>query len=134
MKAIELLGRVDETRHLQVEIPETLPPGPVRIIVLIPEEDEAGAAWMQGIAREWKGELSDPHEDIYSLENGKPVHATKRTKAWRRPQSSSFVVKGSLELRCSPEELEADLKRLRLMWTEAERQSSIELARDLARK
>ncbi len=77
MKAIELLGRVDETRHLQVEIPETLSPGPVRIIVLIPEEDEAGAAWMQGIAREWAEELNDPREDLYSLEDGKPVHATR---------------------------------------------------------
>lgn len=132
MKAIELLGRVDETRHLQVEIPETLPPGPVRIIVLIPEEDEAEAAWMQGIAHEWVEELNDSREDIYSLEDGKPVHATKRTKVRRRPQSSSFIVKGSLELRCSPEELEAELKRIRLMWTQSERQSSIELARGLA--
>jgi hypothetical protein len=73
MRAFELIGKVDEQHQLQVQVPETLPPGPVRVIVLIPEEDEAGAAWMQGIAREWAAELSDPREDIYSLEDGKPV-------------------------------------------------------------
>ena len=73
MKAVELIGKVDEQHKLQVQVPETLPPGPVRIIVLIPEEDEAGLAWMQGIAREWAAELSDPREDIYTLEDGKPV-------------------------------------------------------------
>lgn len=65
MRAVELIGKVDERHRLQVQVPETLPPGPVRIIVLVPEEDEAGAAWMQGIAREWTAELSDPREDIY---------------------------------------------------------------------
>lgn len=73
MRAVELIGKVDERHRLQVQVPETLPPGPVRIIVLIPEEDEAGLAWMQGIAREWAAELSDPQEDIYTLEDGKPV-------------------------------------------------------------
>jgi len=75
MKAVELVGQVDDQHRLQAQVPESLPPGPVRIIVLIPEENEAGAAWMQGIAREWATELSDPREDIYTLEDGKPVDA-----------------------------------------------------------
>ena len=49
----------------------------MRIIVLIPEEDEVGTAWMQGIAREWAAEVSDPREDIYTLEDGKPVDAAR---------------------------------------------------------
>jgi hypothetical protein len=77
MKAVELVGRVDNQHRLQAQVPESLPPGPVRIIVLIPEEDEAGAAWMQGIAREWATELSDSREDIYTLEDGKPADATR---------------------------------------------------------
>lgn len=52
MKAVELIGEVDDKHQLQAWVPETLPPGLVRSIVLIPEEDEAGAAWTQGIARE----------------------------------------------------------------------------------
>jgi hypothetical protein len=70
MKAVELIGEVNDKHQLQAQVPETLPPGRVRIIVLIPEEDEAGAAWMQGIAREWAAELGDPREDLYTLEEG----------------------------------------------------------------
>ena len=77
MKAVELIGEVNDKHQLQAQVPETLPPGQVRIIVLIPEEDEAGAAWMQGIAREWAAEFGDPREDIYTLEDGKPVDATR---------------------------------------------------------
>ena len=77
MKAVELIGTVDEKHQLQIEIPETLPPGPVRVIVLFPEEDEAGAAWTHGIAHEWAEELNDPREDIYTLEDGNPVDATR---------------------------------------------------------
>ena len=67
MKALELIGEVDETHRLQVQVPEALPPGLVRILVLIPEEDDAGGGWLQGIAREWAAELRDPREDIYTL-------------------------------------------------------------------
>jgi hypothetical protein len=77
MKAVELIGEVNDKHQLQAQVPETLPPGRVRIIVLIPEEDEAGAAWMQGVAREWATELGDPREDVYTLEDGKPIDATR---------------------------------------------------------
>ena len=77
MKAVELVGEVDDKHQLQARVPETLAPGPVRIILLIPEEDEAGAAWTQGITREWAAELSDPREDIYTLEDGTPIDATR---------------------------------------------------------
>lgn len=77
MKAIEVIGEVDEKQRLQAQLPEDTPPGPVRLIVLIPEEDEAGLAWMQGTAREWVAELSDPREDIYTLEDGMPVDAAR---------------------------------------------------------
>lgn len=77
MKAVELIGEVNDKHQLQAQVPETLPVGQVRIIVLIPEEDETGAVWMQGIAREWAAELEDPREDLYTLEDGKPVDATR---------------------------------------------------------
>ncbi len=77
MKAIELIGEVDEKHRLQAQLPDNTPSGPVRVIVLIPEEDEAGVAWMQGVAREWRAELSDPREDIYTPEDGTPVDATR---------------------------------------------------------
>ena len=77
LKALELIGKVDAKHQLQAQMPEVLSPGPVRIIVLMPEEDEAGGAWRQGIAREWAAELRDPREDIYTLEDGKPLDAAR---------------------------------------------------------
>lgn len=67
MKTIELMGDVDEQHRLHACVPEELPAGPVRVIVLVPDEDEAGAAWAQGIAGEWAEELPDPRQDLYTL-------------------------------------------------------------------
>jgi hypothetical protein len=75
MKAIELIGDIDDQHRLQANVPNDVPAGPVRLIVLLPDEDDAGAAWQQGIARAWAGELSDPREDIYTLEDGQPLNA-----------------------------------------------------------
>jgi hypothetical protein len=73
MKAIELIGNIDEMHRLRATVPEELPAGPVRLIVLLSEEDDAGAEWARGVAREWADELSDPREDIYTLADGQPV-------------------------------------------------------------
>ena len=75
MKAIELVGDIDYQHRLRAQVPEELPVGPVRLIVLIPEEDEAGPAWTRGIAREWADELEDSREDIYTLSDGQPINA-----------------------------------------------------------
>jgi len=77
MRALELFGDVDEHHQLHARVPEELPAGPVRLIVLLPEEDEAGAAWALGVAREWSAELDDPREDLYTLEDGQPVNAPR---------------------------------------------------------
>ena len=75
MKPIELIGSVDDQHRLQANVPQSIPPGQVRLIVLPIEEDDAGRSWMEGIAREWTDELADPREDIYTLEDGEPVDA-----------------------------------------------------------
>jgi len=77
MKAIELIGDIDEEHRLQARVPEGLPAGPVRLIVLVPEEDEAGIAWTHGIAKEWTEELQDTRQDIYTLEDGQPMNAPR---------------------------------------------------------
>jgi hypothetical protein len=46
----------------------------LRLIVLLPEEDEAGMAWEQGVAKEWADDLADTRQDIYSLQDGQPVN------------------------------------------------------------
>jgi hypothetical protein len=75
MKAIELIGDIDNQHRLQAEVPAELPAGPVRLIVLLPDEDDAGTAWAQGISKEWADELRESLQDLYSLEDGQPVNA-----------------------------------------------------------
>ncbi len=77
MKALELVGDIDEQHRLQAHVPPELPAGPVRLIVLLPEEDDAGAVWPRGLAKDWAEELSDPRQDIYTLEDGQPVNAPR---------------------------------------------------------
>jgi hypothetical protein len=75
MKAIELVGDIDDRHRLRADVPKDLPAGPVRLIVLLPEEDEAGTLWGAGLAREWSADLADSRQDIYTLEDGQPVNA-----------------------------------------------------------
>jgi hypothetical protein len=75
MKAIELVGDINDQHQLRADVPKELPMGQVRLIVLLPEEDEVGGAWARGVAKEWSAELSDPREDIYTLEDGQPLNA-----------------------------------------------------------
>jgi hypothetical protein len=77
VKAIELVGDIDEQHRLQAQVPADVPAGPVRLIVLLPEEDEASVAWAQGISKEWADELRDSRQDIYTLEDGQPVNAPR---------------------------------------------------------
>ena len=41
------------------------------------DEDASGQAWMAGISREWEADWLNPREDIYSLEDGEPLDATR---------------------------------------------------------
>ena len=77
MKAIELIGDIDDKHRLQARVPEDLPVGPVRLIVLLPDEDEAGSGWAQGVATLWADELGDKRQDIYTLEDGQPPNAPR---------------------------------------------------------
>ena len=77
MKAIELVGDIDKQHHLHAQVPEGLPAGPVRLIVLLPDEDEAGVSWARGIGKEWVNELNDPKQDLYTLKDGQPPNAPR---------------------------------------------------------
>jgi hypothetical protein len=43
----------------------------------LPDEDDAGDAWASGAASEWKDELRDSSQDIYTLDDGQTVNAPK---------------------------------------------------------
>jgi hypothetical protein len=74
MKAIELNGHIDEQHGLHAQVPAEVPAGPVRLIVLLPDEDDAGIAWAQGVAREWLEKLQDSRQDVYTLDDGQAVN------------------------------------------------------------
>jgi len=60
MRAIELVGEIDDQHRLRAQVPEDFPSGSVRVIVLMPEEDEAGLPWAGGVSAESSAQLSDP--------------------------------------------------------------------------
>jgi hypothetical protein len=77
MTAIEMTGTIDEHRQLQLDDPLPVSgPMRVRVIVLYPTEDEWDEKeWLQAAARNPAFEfLKDPEEDIYSLNDGEPLH------------------------------------------------------------
>ena len=81
MKTIELIGQVDEQHRLSAQVPPDVPPGPVKLALVVEsnsaaanEEDEADAQWASAISREWADELADERQDIYSLSDGEPVN------------------------------------------------------------
>jgi hypothetical protein len=77
MKAIELIGHIDEQHRLQAQVPAEVPAGCVRLIVLLPDEDDAGIAWAHGVDKEWLDELQDARQDVYTLEDGQAVNAPR---------------------------------------------------------
>jgi hypothetical protein len=79
MNAIRVVGEVDTQGRLVATVPKEVAAGPVEVLI-IPQgasEDDAGEAWMEGIAREWSDDLNDPRQDIYSLEDGVPVDESR---------------------------------------------------------
>ncbi len=75
MESIPLQGHVDDQHRLTVDVPGSIPPGPVKVWIASAEsknsaEDQAGAAWATGVARDWVEELSDTRQDIYSMADG----------------------------------------------------------------
>jgi hypothetical protein len=75
MDSVPIQGQVDEQHRLSAIVPGSVPPGPVTVWIAPTrqEEDDAGNAWSEGVARQWTDDLADPNQDIYSLDDGEPV-------------------------------------------------------------
>ena len=74
MSTVKVNGNVDENHQLTADVPESVPAGPVTVLIVpATQEDDAGDAWMAGVAHEWADDLSDPRQDIYTLADGAPV-------------------------------------------------------------
>ncbi len=76
MRTIRLVGQVDEQHRLHLEVPDSVPPGPVQVILEVTAvEEEEDTAWAEAINRAWAADWSDPREDIYTLKDGEPEDA-----------------------------------------------------------
>ena len=74
MNTVRVIGTVDKKHQLSAQVPDTIPPGPVTVLIVpVMDRDETEDAWTAGIAREWADELGDPAQDIYTLSDGEPV-------------------------------------------------------------
>lgn len=76
LSAIELAGTIDE--HHQIQLDEPLPIEPskrVRVIVLYSNNDEISEKdWLRAASKNSAFDfLKDSSEDIYTLEDGKPL-------------------------------------------------------------
>ena len=73
MSTIPIQGQVDDQHRLSAVVPKSVPPGPVTLWLSSPHEDDAGAAWMNGVSAQWASELGDPRQDIYTEFDGEAV-------------------------------------------------------------
>ena len=71
------MGEIDEHHNIRAEAPQDLPPGRVHLIVVRPDEDEAGAFWPWGLSQAWSDELGDVQHDLYTLADDQPVDASR---------------------------------------------------------
>ena len=77
VRAIEMTGVIDAQRQLRLDTPlPAVRPGPVRIIVLFPEEEYEESSeleWLRAAATNPAFDfLKDPAEDVYTTVDGRP--------------------------------------------------------------
>lgn len=79
MSFLKITGIVDSNHRLMADVPVTIVPGRIELYLSVPGDgdDVSEMEWMTGISREWSAELSDPREDIYTLEDGAPIDAAR---------------------------------------------------------
>ncbi|HEY2759332.1 MAG TPA: hypothetical protein VGI75_01275 [Pirellulales bacterium] len=75
MDAFTVNANVNEQHLLSAQVPESIQPGPVKIVILPATDEGSEQAWMDGVARQWADELGDSRQDIYTLDDGAPVDA-----------------------------------------------------------
>jgi hypothetical protein len=77
MRAIGIVGEIDDDHQIRAQAPRDLPAGPVQLIVVRPDEDESGAFWPWDVSQAWSDDLGDIRQDLYSLADGQPIDASR---------------------------------------------------------
>lgn len=77
MQAIEALGHIDSKGSLQINTPLHLREGDVKLIIMYVENEELTEEqlWIRSVSNNPAFNfLKDTEEDIYCLDDGKPLH------------------------------------------------------------
>lgn len=77
MQAVEAYGHIDSSGSLQIQTPLPLKEGDVKVIIMYAENEEMTEEqlWIRSVSNNPAFDfLKDPEEDIYSLNDGKPMH------------------------------------------------------------
>lgn len=77
MQAVEAYGHIDNKGSLQINTPLPLKEGDVRVIIMYAENESITEEelWLRSISNNPAFNfLKDQDEDIYSLNDGKPLH------------------------------------------------------------
>lgn len=77
MKALEVKTKTDNNGHLKVDIPLNVKNQNVRILILMNENSDMvddEKLWLYSVKNNPSFDfLNDPEEDVYSINDGKPV-------------------------------------------------------------
>lgn len=77
MQAVEAYGHIDSNGSLQINTPLPLKEGDVKVIIMYAENEEMTdeQLWIKSISANPAFDfLKDPQEDIYTLNDGKPLN------------------------------------------------------------
>jgi len=79
MQAVELHGKIDNRGYLNIDLPFVTKNRDVKVIVLFPEDDFLdNQTWLSALNQNPAFDfLKDEEEDIYSINDGKPVDFNK---------------------------------------------------------
>ncbi|HEX4793454.1 MAG TPA: hypothetical protein VH370_06660 [Humisphaera sp.] len=80
-RTIQLVGNVDADHRLTALVPDDVPAGQVKLAIVVDEnraeaEDITSSDWAAAISCEWKDDLADSAQDVYSLNDGEPIIET----------------------------------------------------------
>jgi hypothetical protein len=76
MGTIGIVGEIDVHHKIDAEAPPDLPPGRVHLIMVGPDEDEAGVFWPWDLSQASSDELGDVRH-LYTLADGQPVDPSR---------------------------------------------------------
>jgi hypothetical protein len=75
---VSVIGTVDEKHRLVADLPESVPAGPAKTLVVLATDEELSAAqWSASVGRQWALDWDDPREEKYTLDDREPADGAR---------------------------------------------------------